>query len=179
MGLGDGRSAQAVGLGGYHTCAILDDDSLKCWGSNGSGRLGDGSGLSSSTPVAVNLGDGRTAEAVGLGNYHTCAILDDDSLKCWGSNGSGRLGDGTTTNRSTPVAVNLGDGRTAKAISLGNQHTCAILDDDSLKCWGGNDSGQVGDGTTTNRSTPRVCEFGGWPECQIGRSWTSAHLRHS
>ena len=92
------------------------------------------------SPVGpVNLGSGRTAKAVSLGDSHTCAILDDDTLKCWGWNNNGRLGYGDTTDRTAPDAtavVDLGSGRTAKALSLGESHTCAILDDDTIKCWG-------------------------------------------
>ena len=89
------------------------------------------------TPVSVSLGTGRTAVAVSAGRYHTCAILDDGSLKCWGYDYFGQLGDGgTNTDKNTPVSVSLGTGRTAVAVSAGGYHTCAILDDGSLKCWG-------------------------------------------
>ena len=161
VNLGDGRTVKDVQFGNYHTCAILDDDSLKCWGNNGSGQLGDGTttNRSSSSPAAVNLGDGRIAKSILLGENHTCAILDDNSLKCWGLNSQGQLGGGTTTSRSSPTTVNLGTDRTAKMVSLGGGHTCAILDDDSLKCWGNNGSGQLGDGTTTNRSSPAAVDL--------------------
>jgi hypothetical protein len=83
----------------------------------------------------VNLGAGRTAKALSCGHQHTCAILDDDTLKCWGEGDGGRLGYGGTGDRRAPDAtavVNLGSGRTAKAVSTGKEHTCAILDDDTL-----------------------------------------------
>ncbi len=164
--LGTGRTAKAIGTGTSHACAILDDDSLKCWGNNLHGQLGSGDkveygsipNMGDLLPV-VNLGTGRTPKAISLGNFHTCAILDDDSLKCWGNNESGQLGLGDTTSRGESAsqmgddlpAVNLGTGRTAKAISAGALHTCAILDDDTLKCWGNNESGQLGLGDTTAR----------------------------
>jgi len=160
INLGSGRTAKAISVGGFHTCAILDDDTAKCWGANGGGRLGDGTTTNRNDPSAlsaINLGAGRTAKAISAGAYHTCAILDDDTAKCWGVNARGQLGDGTTTNRNDPSAlsaINLGAGRTAKAISAGLYHTCAILDDDTAKCWGGNINGQLGDGTTTNRIDP-------------------------
>ena len=161
VNLGDGRTAKEVIMYGGNTCAILDNNSLKCWGDNGNGQLGDGSTTNRSSPVAVNLGDGRTAKEVILDSGNTCAILDDNSLKCWGDNGNGQLGDGSTTNRSSPVAVNLGDGRTAKeVIAGGGYYYCAILDDNSLKCWGGNQYGQLGDGSTTNRSSPVAVNLG-------------------
>ena len=140
---GEGRVAR-----NHHTCAILDDDTLKCWGWNNNGRLGYGDTTDRTAPDAtavVDLGSGRTAKALSLGESHTCAILDDDTIKCWG--GGNYIGYGDTTQREAPDAtavVNLGSGRTAKALSLGNGHTCAILDDDTLKCWGYGGQGQLG-----------------------------------
>jgi hypothetical protein len=153
VNLGAGRTAKVVSLGSSHTCAILDDDTLKCWGANDKGQLGigaDGNPTSRSTPTAVNLGAGRTAKAVAAGSSHTCAILDDGTLKCWGYNNWGQLGYGDKTSRNAPDAtevVNLGPGRTAKAVAAGGSFTCAILDDGTIKCWGAHQGGAVGDGT--------------------------------
>ena len=156
--IGKGHTARAIAAGSAHTCAILDDDSLKCWGNNGNGQLGLGDiTRRSSSATAVNLGTGDTARAIAAGSAHTCAILsnailDDDSLKCWGDNGNGQLGLGDITRRSSPAAaVNIGTGHTARAIAAGDKHTCAILDDDSLKCWGDNEDGQLGLGDTIHR----------------------------
>ena len=96
--------ATAISIGGYHTCAILDNGSVKCWGDNGFGelgyghtnKLGDNSSEMGDNLTVVDLGTGRTAKAVTLGWRHSCAILDDDSLKCWGSGGDGQLGYGHT-----------------------------------------------------------------------------------
>ena len=156
VNLGTGRTAKAVSLGIKHTCAILDDDTLKCWGYNQRGQLGYGDTTDRSAPDAtavVNLGAGRTAKAVSAGSSHTCAILDDDTLKCWGQGGSS-IGYGDWTQRTAPDAtavVDLGSGRTAKAIFTGRDQNCAILDDDTLKCWGNNDYGQLGYGDTDAR----------------------------
>jgi alpha-tubulin suppressor-like RCC1 family protein/subtilisin-like proprotein convertase family protein len=153
--LGAGRTAAAIGTGSSHTCAILDNASLKCWGSNSHGQLGDGTTTDSSSPVSVDVGAGRFAIAISGGRYHTCAILDDGSVKCWGYNGYGGLGDGTYTDSSTPSSsVDLGTGLTAVSIATGYYHSCAILSDASLKCWGRNYDGQLGDGTTTSSSSP-------------------------
>ena len=152
--LGSGRSAVSVSAGSRHTCAILDDGSLKCWGNNPSGQLGLGHTQSQLTPSQVNLGAGRTAVAVSGGSSHTCAILDDGSLKCWGMNNYGQIGDGSIATRLTPRPVNLGLGMMAVEISLGSGHTCAILNDSSVKCWGANYDGQLGDGTQQDRVTP-------------------------
>ena len=165
--LGTGRTAVAVTASFFHTCALLDNGDVKCWGYDANGQLGDGGAASgssnhartpSSTPI--NFGTGRTAVAVSAGSYHTCAILDNGELKCWGRDNYGQLGDGgTNTDQSTPVSVNLGTGRTAVAVSAGNWHTCAVLDNGDLKCWGRDNRGQLGDGgsnTDTNApsSTP-------------------------
>ena len=134
-----------------HTCAILDDGSVSCWGSNNYGQLGDGTTTDRNTPTQTSsLGTDRTAVAITAGDYHTCAILDDGSVSCWGCNNYGQLGDGTTTDRNTPTQTSsLGTDRTAVAITAGAYHTCAILDDGSVSCWGDNGYGQLGDGTTT------------------------------
>ena len=154
--LGVGRSAVAISSGGPHTCAILDDGSVSCWGWNYYGSIGDGTTTKRYSPTQTSsLGTGRTAVAISSGSYHTCAILDNGSVSCWGYNGNGQLGDGTWTDRNTPTQTSsLGTGRTAVAISSGNEHTCAILDDGSVSCWGKGTSGQIGDGNSTSRTTP-------------------------
>ncbi len=171
--LGPGRTARAITAGGAHTCAILDDGSLRCWGFGYQGQLGYGNtrtvGATLATTPArvgpVDLGAGRTAAAIAAGTYHTCAILDDGSVRCWGYGAFGQLGYGNTNNRGdTPTTiparvgpVYLGPGRSAKAISAGGAHTCAILDDGSVRCWGNNLYGQLGYGNTNSvgdRKTP-------------------------
>ena len=113
-------------LGQYtHACAILDDESLKCWGYNGYGQLGIGSTTNQNTPQTVDLGTGRTAVSVSLGQQHTCAVLDDGSLKCWGRNNYGQLGIGSYSNQNTPQTVSLATGRTAVSVSAGvHSHLC-------------------------------------------------------
>ncbi|MGB1689082.1 MAG: putative Ig domain-containing protein, partial [Candidatus Poseidoniaceae archaeon] len=153
--LGTDRTALAVAAGHSHTCAILDDGSLKCWGDNSHGQLGDGSTTDRTSPVQVDLGAGNTAVAISAGHSHTCAILQDGTLKCWGQDNKGQVGDGgTNSDQSSPVTINLGSGRTADSVSTGVHHTCAVLDDGSIKCWGLNNEGQLGDGSTTNSGTP-------------------------
>jgi len=156
LSLGTNREAVAISSGGYHTCVILDDGSVSCWGYDGYGQLGTTSGSSTNYPQQTSsLGTGRTAVAISSGGDHTCAILDDGSVSCWGANNNGQLGDGTTNRRYSPTQTSsLGVGRTAVAISSGEYHTCAILDDGSTSCWGRNDYGQLGDGTMTQRNTP-------------------------
>ena len=149
-----------VSSGSYHTCTILDDGSISCWGDNEFGQLGDGTRTPHSTPSKVSMPLGRKAVDISAGSYHTCTILDDGTVRCWGDNEFGQLGDGTTIERLTGVSVNLGPGRTAESISAGSSHTCAILDDRTVKCWGGNSNGQLGDGSTRNRKSPVSATLG-------------------
>ena len=159
--LGSGRTAKAISTGGCHTCTILDNANVKCWGDNTYGQLGqgdnsnrgDGSNEMGGNLNSVNLGSGRTATSITSGTGYTCALLDDDSVKCWGRGLVGQLGDGKASHLDSPpnLSIKLGTGRTAKAIAAGNFHTCAILDNSSIKCWGLNDSGQLGLGDTENR----------------------------
>ncbi len=165
--LGAGHTATAVTVGNGFSCALLANGKVKCWGNAASGQLGygnttqrgDGAGEMGNALPGVELGVGRTVVALSSGDAHTCALLDDRTLKCWGSGNSGRLGLGDTASRGdgagemgdTLAAVNLGAGRSATAVSAGEAHTCAVLDNGAVKCWGNNASGQLGQGNTTTR----------------------------
>ncbi|MEC8142119.1 MAG: hypothetical protein VX071_01360, partial [Candidatus Thermoplasmatota archaeon] len=143
-----------VASGIEFTCAILDNGDMKCWGWNGYGTLGYGSdinpGLNAPPSTPIDLGTGRTAVAVSAGEFHTCAVLDNGDLKCWGWDNHGQLGDGERdfSNRYVPSStpIDLGTGRTAVAVSADGSYTCAILDNGDLKCWGENNLGQLGTG---------------------------------
>ena len=166
--LGPGRTAVAVDTGGHHTCAILDNGELKCWGRDHHGQLGDSGGntdLNTPPSNAIDLGSGRTAVAVSAGDEHTCAILDNGDLKCWGRDHSGQLGTpgsdvGLSSPQSTPI--DFGPGRTAIAVSAGSSHTCAILDNGELKCWGSDNYGQLGRGIAAP-----YAEGGAWQSISI------------
>ncbi|MGB1845491.1 MAG: putative Ig domain-containing protein, partial [Candidatus Poseidoniaceae archaeon] len=152
--LGSGRTALAVAVGRKHTCAILDNGDLKCWGRDYYGQLGDGGTNTDTTEpsaTAINFGTAK-AVAVSAGWAHTCAILDTGNVKCWGDDSLGQLGNGGVQSYSdysaTPVSVSLGSGRTAVAISVGDAHSCATLDNGDMKCWGSGQFGAVGDGGT-------------------------------
>jgi uncharacterized repeat protein (TIGR01451 family) len=157
--VGAGRTARAIVAGDFHTCAILDDGSARCWGFGANGRLGYGNSanvLSPATAPAIDLGAGRTATAITAGASHTCVILDTGAVRCWGNGVSGRLGYGdqrSIGDDETPAAVgtvDIGAGRTAVAISAGDFHTCVIRDDAQLVCWGFGSGGQLGYGGTSD-----------------------------
>ena len=175
--LGAGRTAIAISSGESHTCALLDNGSVACWGDNTDGQIGDGTNSNRNSPIQTStFGIGRTAVAISSGNSHTCALLDDKSVSCWGNNGNGRLGDGTTTKRNTPTQTSaFGTGRTVIAVSSGGYHSCALLDDQSVSCWGDNSNGQLGDATTNNRYTPTPTSSFGAGKSSIGISLGTAH----
>ncbi len=160
--LGPGRTALQIIAGSLHTCARLDNSTVKCWGYNNLGQLGLGDTAQRVTPAtltAVDLGPGRTVLELAAGHHHTCARLDDGTSKCWGDNMSGQLGLGDILFRGAEagqmgaslLAVNMGPGRAALQLTAGDLHTCARLDNAAVKCWGGNGSGQLGLGDTTSR----------------------------
>ncbi|OGQ92201.1 MAG: hypothetical protein A2289_02595 [Deltaproteobacteria bacterium RIFOXYA12_FULL_58_15] len=145
----------AVAAGGYHTCALLDTGALKCWGYDNSGQLGDGgTNTNQNMPVDV-AGLSSGVVAIAMGSYHACALLDTGALKCWGNDNYGQIGDGgTNTNQNMPVDV-AGLSSGVVAIAAGGYHTCALLDTGALKCWGYDNSGQLGDGgTNTSQNMP-------------------------
>ena len=121
-------------------------------------NMGDSSVEMGDNLPSVNLGTGRTATATAAGREHVCAILDDSSVKCWGRNNQGQLGldntddmgDGSGEMGDNLPSINLGTGRTANAIALGDYHSCAKLDNSSIKCLGGNQGGKLGIGNANN-----------------------------
>jgi alpha-tubulin suppressor-like RCC1 family protein len=158
---GAGRTATAIAVGSLHSCALLDNSAVKCWGRNQYGQLGygdtdsrgDGAGEMGDALLAINFGAGRTARAIAAGKYFTCALLDNFAVTCWGANTGGQLGLGDTAERTSPTAlaaIDFGSGLTARAISAGDDHVCAILDDGALKCWGSAGNGRLGSGGTSN-----------------------------
>ncbi len=166
--LGVGHTAKAITAGDQHTCAILDNDRIKCWGTNDYGQLGLGdtnnrggnveSEMGNNLPY-VDLGANHTVKTLFARYNYTCAILDSDQLKCWGDNYFGQLGLGDIDARGDAPNemgdnlpyIDLGEDHTIKTVSAGKNHTCAILDNDQLKCWGINNFGQLGLGDRMSR----------------------------
>jgi alpha-tubulin suppressor-like RCC1 family protein len=160
IGLASGVSA--ISTGSLHSCALTNLGGVKCWGSNGGGRLGNNVFLNtdSATPVDVVTLPASApltgVVAIGAGGEHTCAIMTAGGMKCWGRNLEGQLGIDSLPLLGisrTPLDV-LGLNGSASAISLGGQHTCALNSGGGLQCWGYNDPGQVGDNSNMNRLLP-------------------------
>ena len=152
-----------IASGGSHSCAVMKDATVRCWGNNNHGQLGDGSNIDRTSPVAV-VGV-TNAIQVTTGATHSCALLDDGSVKCWGNNDQFQVGDGAGDPRYTDCAggsyrivlgrtdanpldrrcaVTVPDVSSAIQVTAGDSHTCALINDGSVKCWGYNGSGQLG-----------------------------------
>ena len=142
----------AVELGGYHSCARLAAGTVYCWGSDAYGQLGDGTrALRRPTPILVS--SLSSVAQLSFGDRHSCGLFVGGTVSCWGEDHHGQVGDGTLSDHiDSPVRVlPLAD---VVEISAGTFHSCARLRDGTVRCWGQNDNGQLGDGTTTQRTTP-------------------------
>ncbi|NIL41288.1 cell wall anchor protein, partial [Salinispora arenicola] len=149
-----GTTITAVAGGAGHSLAVTSAGTALAWGDNSSGQLGDGTTTDSSTPVPVDVPAGTTVTAVAAGGLpQSGGDLRRDVL-AWGANGSGQLGDGTTTSSRTPVAVDLPAGTTITAVAAGDRHSLAVTSAGTVLAWGDNTAGQLGDGSTTHSSTP-------------------------
>jgi alpha-tubulin suppressor-like RCC1 family protein len=146
------QGVSAISAGANHTCAITTGGAVKCWGHNQYGQLGNNTNVNSRAPVDVS---GLTSGIIALaaGDNHTCALTLDGIVKCWGFNLQGELGDGTHTNRWTPVDVTPLNS-VISSITAGLIHTCAVTSDGGAKCWGANNNGQLGNNETEDMSSP-------------------------
>ncbi len=160
-----------IAAGAYHSCVVLTDGTMRCWGKNDFGQLGDNTTTNRLSPVAV-VGISMAAK-VTAGQSHTCALLTDGTVRCWGRNHYGQLGDNTTTNRLLPVAVSTLV--SVVSVGAGESHTCAVKTDGTARCWGYNGYGQLGDGSTTSRSLPvAVSGLSGASSIVVGGNFTCA-----
>ena len=162
--LGVNARVDSLSAGWSHTCALLESGEVYCWGANGSGQLGTGDAQPRRDHedrlelTAVRLGQGLTVSQIVSGGAHNCVLFDNGRVKCWGANGHGQLGLEDERDRGTQENdlgdalpfLDLGEGRRAAGLSAGGQHTCALLDDASVVCWGRGHLGQLGLG---NRDT--------------------------
>jgi alpha-tubulin suppressor-like RCC1 family protein len=172
-------TVRKVVAGQFHTCALTVNNTLRCWGRDVEGQLGqivpglvvfDSNGnFSTAGSAGLNWGDqsnelpsnlpsdiniGAPVADVAADNFHTCALSTDGQLKCWGLGSNGQLGYGNLLNQPTPLAagVNL-DGITASQVAAGASHTCALRSNGSVRCWGAGNDGRLGRGNTTTSST--------------------------
>ncbi len=158
-----GLSFQQISAGSDHTCGITFTNDGYCWGENSPwGQLGDGSASDQNAPILV-FGSTGMFNAISAGNQHTCAVTVFGNGYCWGKNTEGQLGDGGTSTASTPVPVS--GPLTFKMISVGtgppgSAHTCGFDTGNVAYCWGNNTSGELGDGTNTQRLVPTVVSGG-------------------
>lgn len=163
---------QSISAGSRHACVLFADQNVSCWGSNSYNLLGIEGITNSWTPISTpDLG--AAVESLALGQYHTCAKLSTDAVKCWGANGGGQLGRGIFSTSGHPDFV-IGIPEGVRAISAGSEHTCAITNEDHAKCWGRNSYGQLGIGSLVGTAQPALLDGN---LAQIGS--ISAGYRHT
>ncbi len=159
-GVLSGLTILSVSASENHTCVLASDNYAYCWGDNGDGQLGTGNTTNYTSPVAVT----RTGALSGLsilqiaaGERHTCVLASDGVVYCWGEGGDGQLGRGSTSDSLSPVAVQSTgalNGLSITQLSAGARHVCVLASDSNAYCWGRGSAGQIGNGSTSNRSVP-------------------------
>jgi len=158
-GLLKNKIVKDIAVGNYGACVITDDNKIYCWGL----ALGNGSTSNSNTPVAINMSGaliGKTIKSISAGDNFYCVLASDNQVYCWGDNYYGSLGNDSTTDSIYPVKVIFG-GQSIKSISTGYYNACAITYNGTAYCWGYNDLGVLGDGTTSHRHTPVAVDMTG------------------
>ncbi len=165
--------AQIASGGGSHSCVLLEDKTMKCWGTNAKGQLGLGV-IGDSTPFPTSVPDLADVATMDVGRFNTCAALEDGTVKCWGRNDRGQLGNTVDEDISTPLTVaGLTD---IQDVQIGINYVCALDGAGDVFCWGRNEWGQTGDGTTVDRHVPNKVEglsqveqiaTGGWHSCAL------------
>ncbi|MCL4826738.1 MAG: hypothetical protein KJZ95_05180 [Caldilinea sp.] len=173
----------AVSAGRQHTCALTADGAVYCWGRNQVGQLGNGTVAHSSVPALVSGLDGVQAQvqAIASGEFQTCALLADGSVRCWGQNGAGQLGRGNVPGDHTTPAPVVGLAGRAVSLAAGDDHMCAVIEGGAAQCWGYNAYGQLGNGTNNNSNTPVIVSglTSGVTAMTAGRVFTCAIVNGS
>ncbi|CAN0089640.1 unnamed protein product [Scytosiphon promiscuus] len=175
--LGSGVTAEAVSAGCRHTCVLLDDGTVKCFGYNNYGQLGQGS-TNSAGDEAGTMGDNLAtvpldgvAVGIAAGCDFSCALMDGGAIMCWGRNTWGQLGVGDSNDRLDGSGLELAavdlDGSVASAIAAGEGHVCALLDDATVKCWGRNNNGQLGQGDNVDVGDTPASMGAGLPAIEL------------
>ena len=165
--------AVQIDTGGGHTCAVLSNRAVRCWGANDYGQLGDRTASPRTRPVSV-IGV-TNAVRVAAGDAASCAVLVTGAISCWGANDTGVLGNGTTSDSLVPV--NVSGISTATQVAIGDGFACAIVGGGAIKCWGTNDSGQLGNGTYVRSTAPvSVAGVTGATQLALGSSHACAVL---
>ena len=155
-----GKTIVSIAAGLAHSLVLCSDRTLSTWGSNTYGQLGTGGSPAGNLPVIVTAGPGlagKTPVAIAAGDVHNLVLCSDGSLAAWGYNLNGQLGNGSTSNSSVPVSVNMTGvlaGKNITAIAAGNRHSLVLASDGTVAAWGWNFYGQLGDGTTVQRTLP-------------------------
>ncbi len=166
-----GKEIVQVAAGSQHSLALDSTGQVYAWGDNSNSQLGDDTTTRRLTPVAVKVAGtsmaGKTIVAIAAGGSHSLALDSTGQVHAWGLNTSGQLGDGTTTSRLTPVAVDTAGtpmaGKTIVAVAAGSNYSLVLDSTGTVYSWGLNSSGQLGDGTTTTRTAPVVVAVAGTP----------------
>jgi len=165
-----GLTFTTIAAGNAHTCGLTSTGIAYCWGRGNVGQLGDGTTTDHNVPTAVS--GGHTFSTITAGYAHTCGLTSTGIAYCWGTGNAGQLGDGSNTNRLTPTLVAVSGGLTFTTIAAGSEHTCAIqqanvgpssvgrrsVSAGAAYCWGYNNAGQLGDGTTTDHNVPTAVD---------------------
>jgi len=169
-----GTNWKQVACANSYTTAIKTDGTLWTWGDNGFGQLGDNTIVSKSSPIQT-ITFGTNWKSVACGYYHTAAVKNDGTLWCWGHNSYGQGANNTTTHRSSPVQT-IAYGKNWKQATCMYYNTACIKTDGTLWTWGNNDTGQLGDSSVTNKSSPiQTIMYGvNWKEVSMGQRYTAA-----
>lgn len=163
-------NVRSIAAGDVFSMALKEDGTVLSWGENFYGQLGDGTNDNRYSAVSVKTPTGgvlRGVKAIAAGYYHALALKRDGTLRAWGDNADGQLGDGTFHDRKVAVRVRTGSGKTfggVRRLAAGGEHSLALMKDATVRAWGYNSYGQLGDGTTKNRKRPaRVKTSNGSP----------------